>query len=138
MAPGFINLMGMFLNTWLFLSPMVKVLVTGGAGFIGSHVADELINLGYDVVVLDDLIGGFKENVNPKARLITGSIVDSVLIQNLFDTEKFDYVFHIAAYTAEGLSHFVRKFNYENNIKNIRGHSTFRKCLLFDQESSFL
>ena len=108
--------MGIFLNTKLFLIPMVKALVTGGAGFIGSHIVDALINLGYDVVVLDDLIGGFKENVNPKARLIMGSIVDSVLIQNLFETEKFDYVFHIAAYTAEGLSHFVRKFNYENNI----------------------
>lgn len=91
-------------------------LVTGGAGFIGSHVTDELINMGHKVVVLDDLSGGFPENVNPKAKLVKGSTADEKLLDSLFADFKFDYVYHLAAYAAEGLSHFIRHFNYENNL----------------------
>jgi UDP-glucose 4-epimerase len=93
----------------------MKILVTGGAGFIGSHVVDNLVDK-YEVIVLDDLSGGFIENVNPKAEFIRGSICDTFLVNYLFETEKFDYVFHLAAYAAEGLSHFIKKFNYENNL----------------------
>ncbi|MBU1255327.1 MAG: NAD-dependent epimerase/dehydratase family protein [Patescibacteria group bacterium] len=93
-----------------------KVLVTGGAGFIGSYVADELIKLGQEVIVLDDLSGGFKRNVNPKAKFVKGSINDVKLINKLFKENKFDYVFHLAAYAAEGLSHFIKHYNYQNNL----------------------
>ncbi|MDW8343149.1 MAG: NAD-dependent epimerase/dehydratase family protein [Verrucomicrobiae bacterium] len=92
------------------------VLVTGGAGFIGSHVADCLISAGYEVVILDDLSGGFVDNVNPKATFVSGSIMDKRLVDQLFVRHKFGYVFHLAAYAAEGLSHFIRRFNYENNL----------------------
>src|SRR2546423_11710500 len=96
---------------------MTTALVTGGAGFIGSHVADYLVEeLGFEVVVLDDLSGGFKENVNPKARFVQGSIVDHQLLNRLFDRFHFDYVYHLAAYAAEGLSHFIKRFNYTNNL----------------------
>lgn len=91
-------------------------LVTGGAGFIGSHVTDELINRGHRVVVLDDLSGGFADNVNPQAKFVPGSVVDRELIDRLFTEHRFDYVFHLAAYAAEGLSHFIRHFNYTNNV----------------------
>ncbi len=94
----------------------LRSLVTGGAGFIGSHLADELIRLGHEVVVLDDLSGGFIEHVNPGAWFIQGSVVDETLIQELFQEQRFDYVFHLAAYAAEGLSHFIRRFNYTNNV----------------------
>jgi UDP-glucose 4-epimerase len=95
---------------------MPNILVTGGAGFIGSHVADELIKAGNKVVVLDDLSGGFTENVSKKAVFIKGSILDSRLIKELFDKHNFEYVFHLAAYAAEGLSHFIKRFNYSNNL----------------------
>lgn len=93
-----------------------NVLVTGGAGFIGSHVVDELIALGYSVVVLDDLSGGFRNNVNPKATFVKGSVTNHKLIDSLFDKHDFTYVYHLAAYAAEGLSHFIRRFNYTNNL----------------------
>lgn len=95
---------------------MITSLVTGGAGFIGAHVTNELVRLGHQVIVLDDLSGGFHENVNSKAIFIEGSICDHQLLEKLFVQYKFDYVYHLAAYAAEGLSHFIRRFNYNNNL----------------------
>lgn len=91
-------------------------LVTGGAGFIGSHVVNHLISLNHQVVVLDDLSGGFEDFVNEKATFVKGSINDIALVEELFTTYQFDYVYHLAAYAAEGLSHFIRRFNYTNNL----------------------
>jgi len=91
-------------------------LVTGGAGFIGSHVADHLLRLGHSVVVLDDLSGGFTDNVPPGATFVNGSILDEQLVEQLFARNKFGYVYHLAAYAAEGLSHFIKRFNYQNNL----------------------
>ena len=91
-------------------------LVTGGAGFIGAHVVNELINKKHKVIVLDDLSGGFMDNINQDAIFIKGSITDVELLRNIFQDYKIDYVYHLAAYAAEGLSHFIRKFNYENNL----------------------
>jgi UDP-glucose 4-epimerase len=93
-----------------------RVLVTGGAGFIGSHVADALIVRGHEVVVLDDLSGGFENNVPLHARFVRCSVTDATTIDALFQREAFDYVFHLAAYAAEGLSHFIKRFNYTNNV----------------------
>jgi len=94
----------------------MAILVTGGAGFIGSHIVNDLIAMGENVIALDDLSGGFKENVNPKAKFIEGSVVDVNLIKQIFNDNRIEYVFHLAAYAAEGLSHFIKKFNYENNL----------------------
>jgi len=91
-------------------------LVTGGAGFMGSHVAGHLLAKGHDVVVLDDLSGGFKENVPAGATFVQGSVTDNKLVDRLFDRHRFDYVYHLAAYAAEGLSHFIKRFNYTNNL----------------------
>ncbi len=93
----------------------MNILVTGGAGFIGSHIVDELVK-DNKIVVLDDLSGGFRKNVNKKAIFIEGSILDIELLKTIFQEYKFDYVFHLAAYAAEGLSHFIKRFNYMNNL----------------------
>jgi len=95
---------------------MKKVLVTGGAGFIGSHVTEELVKQGHAVTVLDDLSGGFVDNVVDGTKFIQGSINDIELIDRLFEEERFEYVFHLAAYAAEGLSHFIKRFNYNDNL----------------------
>ncbi|MGB0403968.1 MAG: NAD-dependent epimerase/dehydratase family protein [Salibacteraceae bacterium] len=91
-------------------------LVTGGAGFIGSHVAQYLLNQGHQVIVLDDLSGGMKSNVPSLAKFVQGSITNTELINQLFEEYNFDFVYHLAAYAAEGLSPYIRKFNYENNL----------------------
>lgn len=74
----------------------MKILVTGGAGFIASHITDAFINEGHQVVVLDDLSTGFEKNINPAAKFIKANICDKNLDQ-LFEAEKFDLVNHHAA-----------------------------------------
>ncbi len=93
-----------------------STLVTGAAGFIGSHVARRLLERGHRVVAMDDLSGGFTENVPRGASFVQGSILDHALVDRLFAEHRFEYVFHLAAYAAEGLSHFIKRFNYSNNL----------------------
>ena len=95
---------------------MTRVLVTGGAGFIGSHVADALIRQGCRVTILDDLSGGVRENVPAGATFVHGSVADEALVDRVFDEGRFTHVYHLAAYAAEGLSHFIKRFNYTNNV----------------------
>ncbi len=95
---------------------MQTCLVTGAAGFIGSHVVDELLKRRFAVIALDDLSGGFQENVNPQAKFIRASVADHQAVDRLFRDNRIDYVFHLAAYAAEGLSHFIKRFNYTNNL----------------------
>jgi UDP-glucose 4-epimerase len=95
---------------------MTKSLVTGAGGFMGAHVARALVERGHDVVALDDLSGGFRENVDERARFVAGSVTDHELLDRLFAEERFDRVYHLAAYAAEGLSQFIKRFNYTNNV----------------------
>jgi UDP-glucose 4-epimerase len=97
--------------------PPPRALVTGAAGFIGSHLARYLRErLGWEVVALDDLSGGFRENVPEGIPFVEGSIGDAALINRTFAEHRFDYVYHLAAYAAEGLSHFIKTYNYNNNL----------------------
>lgn len=97
---------------------MTKItsLVTGGAGFIGSHVVKHCLALGHEVIVLDDLSGGFEDHIPEGAQFVQGSVSDEQLVTSLFEQYRFTYVYHLAAYAAEGLSHFIRRFNYNNNL----------------------
>ncbi len=74
----------------------MKILVTGGAGFIASQIADAFIDEGHQVVILDDLSTGYEKNVNPKAKFVKANICDKSL-EKLFEQEKFDVVNHHAA-----------------------------------------
>jgi UDP-glucose 4-epimerase len=76
----------------------MRVLVTGGAGFIGSHIVDALVAGEHDVTVLDDLDTGFRENVNTDARLVIGSVADEDLVRDTM--QGCDVVFHQAAHKA--------------------------------------
>jgi UDP-glucose 4-epimerase len=93
---------------------MVNALVTGGAGFIGGHLVDYLIDKGDHVMVLDDLSGGLIDNVSKDAHFVQGSILDNELVDKLVSEKEI--IYHLAAYAAEGLSPFIRKFNYTNNL----------------------
>lgn len=95
----------------------MKVLITGVAGLLGSRLADWIIDHVPDckVVGIDNLSGGYKENVHKDVDFWQMDLVKHP-IENCFKYHKFDYVFHFAAYAAEGLSPFIRQFNYENNL----------------------
>ncbi len=91
-------------------------LVTGAAGFMGAHLVHELLRQGRPVLAVDDLSGGFASNVNPHATFIKGSVTDPEFVGGLFEAHRIEHVYHLAAYAAEGLSHFIRRFNYQNNV----------------------
>lgn len=93
----------------------MKILVTGGAGFIGSHVVDAFIEQGYEVVVVDNLSTGRKENLNPRARFFQMNIQDPK-IMNLIKQEKFDVVDHHAAQMDVRLSVANPIYDANNNI----------------------
>ena len=92
----------------------MKAVVTGGAGFIGSHVAERLVRAHHEVLVIDDLSGGFRDNIPEGARFEERSITEP--LDDLFTRFKPDVVYHLAAYAAEGLSHHIPVYNYTNNI----------------------
>ncbi len=118
---------------------MTKVLVTGCAGFMGSHVVDECLAKGYEVIGLDDLSGGYEENVNSDATFVRGDILDHDLVESLFEQHQFDYVYHLAAYAAEGLSQFIKRYNYNNNLigsVNLINAAVRHKCKCFVFTSS--
>jgi len=94
----------------------MKVLITGVAGLLGSRLADHLVSHDIEVIGIDDLSGGYKENVNPKVNFWQMDLVNHP-IENCFEAHKPDYVFHFAAYAAEGLSPFIRAYNYDNNLE---------------------
>src|SRR5580693_8705680 len=93
-----------------------RILVTGAAGFIGSHVCRHLLKANHQIVGLDDLSGGFRDYVPEGVEFIEGSVTDADLVKKVFAENRFDHVFHLAAYAAEGLSHFIKHFNYTNNL----------------------
>lgn len=95
----------------------VRALVTGAAGFIGSHVVDSCLEAGMAVTATDDLSGGFVDNVPEEAEWIEGDLRDRDFVARLWWGRSFDYVYHLGAYAAEGLSHFIRAYNYRNNIE---------------------
>ncbi len=95
---------------------MKKVLVTGGAGYIGSHAVNALIDAGYEVVVVDSLETGHWEAVHPDAEFYEGDIRDLKFLGSVFKKEKPDAVMHFAAYSIVGESMSQPLKYYDNNL----------------------
>jgi UDP-glucose 4-epimerase len=96
------------------------ILITGVAGLLGSRLADWILknHPEYTIIGIDDLSGGYRENVNDKVKFHPLNLItQEKTIQGIFEYYKPDYVFHFAAYAAEGLSPFIRTYNYDNNLK---------------------
>jgi len=94
-----------------------KILITGVAGLLGSRLADWVIeNTNYEVIGIDDLSGGYNENINREITFYEFDLVDLSSLDGIFRRENITIVYHFAAYAAEGLSPFIRKYNYQNNL----------------------
>jgi UDP-glucose 4-epimerase len=110
----------------------MKVLITGVAGLLGSRLSDWILenHPEYKIIGIDDLSGGYAENVNPKVKFIESNLINQVTLAQVFDEHKPDYVFHFAAYAAEGLSPFIRNYNYQNNL--VATSNIINECIKHD------
>ncbi len=99
---------------------MKKVIITGAAGLLGSHFSRYLLDKGYDVIGIDNLSGGYVDFVDTRLKehnkFYQIDLIDHQSLEALFEKHQPEYVYHFAAYAAEGLSPFIRNFNYTNNL----------------------
>jgi len=109
----------------------MNILITGVAGLLGSRLADWIIENQPDakIVGIDDLSGGYYENINKNVTFYQLNLVDDK-IDWIFNIHKFDYVYHMAAYAAEGLSPFIRSYNYQNNL--VATSRIINECIKYD------
>ncbi|MCD5029008.1 UDP-glucose 4-epimerase GalE [Enterococcus asini] len=94
----------------------MAILVLGGAGYIGSHAVDQLVNKGYEVVVVDSLFTGHKAAVHEKAKFYEGDIRDKEFLNNVFEQESIDGVMHFAAFSLVGESVEKPLMYFNNNV----------------------
>ena len=108
-----------------------SILITGNAGLIGSRMADWILenHPEYEVVGIDNLFGGYIENVDDRVVFYKREL-SSDSIKDIFDKHEFEYVFHFAAYAAEGLSPFMRMFNDRNNM--LSTDNIINECIMHD------
>lgn len=97
----------------------MRILVTGGAGFIGSHLVDKLLSLGHEVTVIDNLSAGTGEFLPPQAEFIQADIRDRKTLQDLFEKRKFDVVYHEAAQTMVPVSIKDPSYDADENIMGL-------------------
>ncbi len=95
---------------------MTKILITWVAWLIGANFSRYLLDKWYEVIGIDNFFWGYKDFVDPRVKLYEIDLVDSKKVEEVFKQEQIDYVYHFAAYAAEGLSPFIRNFNYTNNV----------------------
>ena len=98
----------------------MRILVLGGAGYIGSHTALELVRAGEDVIVADNLVTGHREAIPAGAKFYQGDLHDFAFLDNLFQQEKIDAVIHFAAYSLVGESVTNPLKYYDNNLCGTR------------------
>ena len=109
----------------------MKILITGVAGLIGSRMADWILenHPEHEVIGIDNLSGGYKNNIHPYVKFYEIDCKDKG-IKDIFETHKPDYVYHFAAYAAEGLSPFIRTYNYQNNLEATA--NIVNECIKYD------
>jgi len=115
----------------------MKIFVTGCAGLLGANYTRHLLSNGHEVVGIDDLSGGYKSFV-PKGENFTFvklNLERRKKVVELFDQHKPDVLLHFAAYAAEGLSPFIRNFNYRNNL--ICSTNLINECINYDTKVIF-
>ena len=95
---------------------MSTVLITGAAGLLGANFSRYLTSKGHTVVGIDNLFGGYESSVDPNSVFYKIDLNNAEAVNRVFDGHKPDYVYHFAAYAAEGLSPYIRSFNYTNNV----------------------
>lgn len=95
---------------------MINILITGVAWLIGSNFSRYLLDKGYKVIWIDNFFGWYKDFIDPRIKLYEIDLADAKKVEDVFKQENIDYVYHFAAYAAEGLSPFIRNFNYTNNV----------------------
>jgi len=108
----------------------MNVLITGIAGLLGANFSRYLISKGYQVSGIDDLSGGYASSIPTEANFHKGDLADPDFVNSVFEKERPDFVFHFAAYAAEGLSPFIRKYNYTNNV--ISSANVINACVNFE------
>ncbi|MGL4687851.1 MAG: UDP-glucose 4-epimerase GalE, partial [Fusobacteriaceae bacterium] len=98
---------------------MKKILVTGGAGYIGSHAVVELLDLGYQVIIVDNLENGYKELIDSRAHFYLGDMREISTFENIFKEHKIDTVMHFAGYIKVGESCIEPNMYYLNNTYSV-------------------
>ena len=112
----------------------MKVLVTGGAGYIGSHVVLDLIDAGHDVVILDDMSLGCVENIHDKAEFVEGSTLDEAMLDEVL-AKNMDAVVHLAAFKAAGES-MTNPEKYSRN--NLNGTTNVLNAMMKHNVMTFV
>lgn len=97
----------------------MNILITGAAGLLGSRLSDWIIENHPEctVIGIDDLSGGYKENLHPQIKFHQVNLIEDGEVKSIFEKYKPEVVYHFAAYRAEGLSPFIRTYNYDNNLR---------------------
>jgi len=108
----------------------MKILITGVAGLIGSHLSRYLLEKGHAIVGIDNLSGGYKEYIDKRVEFHKFDLNNIEILEKVFANTKPDFVYHLAAYAAEGLSPFIRNFNYNNNL--ICSVNVINECIKHD------
>lgn len=111
---------------------MKSVLITGSAGLLGNHLTRHLLDRGYRVIGIDNLSGGYLDLMvnHSNFTFYEGDLESLEFVKSVFQQERPEVVYHFAAYAAEGLSPFIRKYNYTNNV--ISGANVITCCISYD------